>query len=321
MKPRPLRIAIVAHGRRKIPASGWGAVENIIYQYAIRMQARGHQAIIINAKWRLASYIVAKMRIQKRIDICHVHNDKALLWLAPICKHYRMPLFSTSHYFFDPENLSEEATEALGWLAKAPLHLVLHSGITPLILERNPGARIAVLSNGTEVKSFEERESGNRKAICIGKLQARKRQRDTARVLSEAGINCEFVGPIGDQDLEPEHSHLYLGEWTRAELYKKLCEYSVLVLFSQAEGQALVVVEALAAGLSVVVSPNATQNLDLSLPFVYVANDENELAKLTAEAISKSDHYRKQARAYAEKEFDFDNLVVRYEELLYQLIS
>lgn len=316
----PLRVAIVAHGRRKIPTKGWGAVENIIWQYATRLQARGQMAIIVNVKWRLATYLVARMRMRRRIDVCHVHNDKALLWMVPMARRLNLPLVSTSHYFFDPSRLTAEAEETLKWLCLADRHIVLNEDVRDLILARRPDAKIRVLRNGTEVKAFRFGETGNGKAIVVGKLQARKRQRLTAQLLSDAGIECHFVGPAGDEDLAPEHQNLHLGEWTREQLRDRLTDYSVVVLYSEAEGQALVVVEGLAAGLSVVVSPNASQNLDVSKPFIHVASSEEELVAATRAALESAARYRAAAREYAEKMFDFDQLVVEYEQHLRDLM-
>lgn len=321
MLNKPLRIAIVAHGRRKIPIRGWGAVENIIWQYATRLSARGHKVFIVNAKWRLASWVVLKMGFRRRIDICHVHNDKALLWMVPACKKTKVPLVSTSHYFFDPSSLDTESLESLGWLSTCRNHIVLNADVQKLILDRRPDARALILPNGAEVSQFNVAETGNGMAICVGKLQARKRQRKVARLLTDARIVCHFVGPLGDENLEESHQHLHLGEWTREELRNHLTDYSVLVLWSKAEGQALVVVEALAAGLSIVISKNARQNLNLSQPFIYVATTEEELTAKTQIAIENSDKFREQARSYAEENFDFDRLVIQYESILRQMVS
>lgn len=314
-----IRVAIVAHGRRKIPSDGWGAVENIIYQYALRLQARGHEPIIVNVKWRWATWIVARLWMKRRIDVCHVHNERALSWLAPVAQRLRLPVIVTSHYFFNAKNLDGEAEWGLKHLALCNRHICLNEETANLIRERVPGAMVEVLPNGTEVSQFKFAKKGNGRAICVGKLQARKRQRIVARLLTDAGIGCDFVGPLGDDALDSEHAHLHLGEWTRQTLHDKLTDYSVLVLYSEAEGQALVVVEALAAGLSVVVSTQASQNLDLSQPMVTVVDGEENLAEACKAAIAHSDRHREQARQYALDNFDYDNLVFKYESLLKKL--
>ncbi len=285
------------------------------------MTNRGHKVYVVNAKWRLAAWVIYKMGFKRRIDICHAHNDKGLKWLVPVCKRVRLPLVSTSHYFFDAENLNEESIESLSWLSRCKFHIVLNREVESLIKMRNPNAQCWLLENGTEAKEFEFRELGNGECICLGKLQKRKRQKLVADLFLENSLPISFVGPPGDEELSLKTLNQYLGEWTRETLRKRLTEFSVLVLYSEAEGQALVVVEALAAGLSVVVSKNASQNLDLSQPFIYVASDESDLISKTKLALSASDSLRKQAREYALMNFDFDHLAEKYESILGQVIK
>jgi glycosyltransferase involved in cell wall biosynthesis len=73
-----------------------------------------------------------------------------------------------------------------------------------------------------------------------------------------------------------------------------------------------VVVEALAAGLPVVISPACTGNLDLSQPFIYVVENDDQLIPAVQKAIAQRDGLTDQIRAYAEQNFDYDSLVQRY---------
>ena len=60
----------------------------------------------------------------------------------------------------------------------------------------------------------------------------------------------------------------YIGEWTREMLYKSLTKYSTLVLLSKGEAHALVICEALVAGLGLVISEEASSNLDKNKEFI-----------------------------------------------------
>ena len=74
----------------------------------------------------------------------------------------------------------------------------------------------------------------------------------------------------------------------------------------------VVVVEALAAGLPVVISPACTGNLDLSQPFIHVVESDDQLIPAVQRAIAQRDELTDQIRAYAEQNFDYDSLVQRY---------
>ncbi|RYG71397.1 hypothetical protein EON77_12945 [bacterium] len=98
----------------------------------------------------------------------------------------------------------------------------------------------------------------------------------------------------------------YLGEWSRETLRERLTEYSALVLYSRAEAQPLVVGEAFAAGLSVVLSPEAARNVDASCPFVSVVHSPEEIAPALARAIEENGRLRPEILAYAHAEWDWN---------------
>ena len=62
----------------------------------------------------------------------------------------------------------------------------------------------------------------------------------------------------------------YLGEWSKEDLFYNLTDYANLILLSDGEAHPLVCMEALAAGLGLVISEWATANLDLNRDFITV---------------------------------------------------
>lgn len=304
-----MHIVFVAHGRVPIPPTGWGAVESLIWDYTQRLRAQGHRVTIVNRRWRLASLIVGWRVWTSRVDVVHVHQERALRWLKPLVGNKTL-LVVTGHAGIHPDGTPLEQ-EYLDDLLVGDNHLVHHAGLAQVIQRAKPSAQVAVLRNGSDVGAFRFGHQGNGRAVCVGKLQARKRQRELAEEVA-GKVPLDFVGPAGDEDLALEHQSMKVGEWTREEVQRRLTEYSASVLVSHAEGQPLVVAEALAAGLSVVVSPACAQNLDTSLPFVYPVSDQAEWTNAINRAIAENPHHREAARAYAAEQFGYDGIVRDY---------
>ena len=66
----------------------------------------------------------------------------------------------------------------------------------------------------------------------------------------------------------------FLGEWSKQHLYENLTNYGNLVLLSDGEAHPLVCLEAFAAGLGVVISEWASANLDTSMDFIAVIQED-----------------------------------------------
>lgn len=308
-----MRILLIAHGNDPVPPVGWGAVEQVIWQYYLRIQRRGIPVRILNVKHPWSTLFAALLVIAKRYDVVHCHAEKPVRFLAWLNRYFNFLLVSTTHNPLNPENLTKSELKALNRCFYSPFHLVLRDDIKQLITDRNPVAVCATLPNAVETEEFSLSPKGNGKAICVGRLQSRKRQIETAEVLCREGIECDFAGPDrGEIKLTEALQKGYLGEWSRENLHQKLSEYSCLVLMSDSEGQPLVVVEALAAGIPVVVSNACTGNLDLNQPFIFVANSFEELPGLVTQAIQLRDTLSPDIRAYALAQFDYEAMVSRY---------
>ncbi len=312
---------LVGHGDHPIPTEGWGAVENIIWQLSSRLRKRGIQVTIVNRRRYRATLEVLLLSLRGQVDFVYCHSEKPIPMLAVIAKWRNFRLISTSHSPLAPSRLTTSELKALRRCKCAAYHLVLREDIKDMITSRNPLAKCAVQFNATETSEFRTNERGNGRALCIGRIQARKRQNETALLFEESGIECDFVGPIMDdlvinESLQKRH----IGTWDRETVHNKLCDYSCLVLLSESEGQPLVVIEALAAGIPVVVSRDAAWNLDLDKPYTTVTKCDEDVIEAVRIAIANRDRYTKEIRQYALNTFDYERLVDNYLDQLNQWV-
>lgn len=302
-----MRIALVGHGALPIPPVGWGAVESVIWEYAVRLRDLGHEVHIVNEKKRK---VAPAIRALGPLDFIHCHNDRAVpfaVW-AGFLKRARVA--ATSHYAIPWDAMEPDHRRVLRATSRARHQLPLTERFAAELTRLNPLAKVRVMANGCEFAQFRFQATHNGRAICVGRIGKRKRQDAVHRALHAAGLKVDFVGPIDDLALPPDAS--VLGEWDRPVLRERLTEYACLVLYSHAEAHPLVVCEALAAGVPVVVSPASAAHLDPSLPFVHVATSEAELVEGVRRAQSATREVREAARAFAEERFDWDKIVRAY---------
>jgi hypothetical protein len=107
----------------------------------------------------------------------------------------------------------------------------------------------------------------------------------------------------------------YLGGWTRETLQEHLTDYSCLVLLSRREAAPRVVPEALAAGLSLVITETCTANLT-DQPFITVIADGETrpevIARAIQSAIESNPGHRDAIRRYPNERFDYAVIVPEY---------
>jgi glycosyltransferase involved in cell wall biosynthesis len=310
-----MRIALIAHGNVDIPPPAWGAVEGTIWQRKIRLEQLGHTVDVYNTPM-IHDAVHAINR--GGYDFAHCHNEL----FAWACNRYlRVPCALTSHYGgWHRFARRRRANASFQYLFEETLHspanFVLSEHIRDFYVRKGYSGFLRVLPNAVETSDFRFAEHGNGKALCLGAVIARKRQTWVAAV-TRGRVPIDFVGPMRDSRFRENETSKYLGVWDRTTLHERLTEYSCLVLMSGSEAAPKVVLEALAAGLSVVVSSACTANLSderfiTVLPESRVKLRARALVSALRQAVEANPGLRRSIRSYAEQHLDYAHQMPRY---------
>lgn len=312
-----MKLLLVGPGKMKIPNDGWGAIEIVIWQLKLHLEALGHQVDILNKTGREAA-LEAK---PWKYDYVHLHFDVYTPLWVELSEQYRFNLIVTSHHSYAayPKHWSPNYKNTFQSLLKAKKILALSHEVKATYDLAGYSGKVDVLPNGVEISKIKfSTDPGSGKAICLGRIQPRKQQAKLSQLINSNGLfHCDFVGPISDPKFtwNNRNTH-YLGQWNRSQVHDNLTNYSCLLLPSSGEAHALVVLEALAAGLSIVVTPEASANLNTSLPFVNVEKLSEHYIKIASQACRDNVKYRRQIRNYAELNFDWKIIAEKYVQIL-----
>lgn len=316
-----MKIAMLGLGSQPIPPPARGAIESIIWAYTTGLRNRGHEVEILNVRPGRVALALPRLLARGGFDWIWVHHGRMVRWANLWGRLFGVDVVHTSHRpVTDLEGLDWDTVRRIRMGARARHQLAL---IPELLLTNrvlNLSCRVAHAPNGVETGAFRVAPQGNGRAICVGGISARKRQDQIARSLAGTGLVCDFVGPVdhpGPETARVEALPEYKGEWTGEMLRQGLTDYSVFVLYSRSEAaQPLVVGEALAAGLSVVLSPESARHLDRSLPFVTIVHREEEIAGAISAAAARNAELRPQIVDYARGTWDWAPKVAAVEERL-----
>jgi len=265
------KFLLIAPGEMPIPpVSGWGALERVVWSYKTELEKLGHTVAIFNDA---DSFKCLDLYREFRPDVIHLHLGKHF----ELMKLLRAPIkLVTSH-----AGNFEACKGFFGNVAGNFLSDCTFSVLTSWESEffSSIGVRsVNIIPNGVDIDRFAGAGTGTPvlpASIYLAKVAPIKRQ----ALLQRAGINCFFAGPIQDPSFDSSDPN-YLGNWTEEEVNENLPRFSNLVLLSEMELQPLVCLEALAAGLGLVISECAAQNLDTSKPWIKVI-DEEELKDIS----------------------------------------
>ena len=300
-----MRIVLVGPGIMPIPPTGWGAVEILIWDTKNALEKLGHKVHIVNTKD--GRQIIDEIN-NFRPDFVHVHYDEFI----PIVPYIQYPNAITSHfgYLERPEMFNGYINILNAFTQIKPNVFCLSEGIKNVykVMSGIPSERLFVTPNGVDTAKFRtvEKPKYPDRSIYLAKIDYRKRQH-----LFQGINSLWFAGNNADPRFNVNRN--YLGEWSKDVLHQELTEYGNLVLLSDGEAHPLVCMEALAAGLGVVVCEWGKANLDTSKEFITVIPEAkiNDL-KYVEDAIIKNREYsishREEILEYS-KEFDWVSVI------------
>jgi glycosyltransferase involved in cell wall biosynthesis len=314
-----MKIALIGPGLMPIPPVSWGAVEILMWNYYVHLSNKGHDVEIYNTQ-DLSS---VKKDIQtKKFDVVHLHFDNYLNFFEDLdCNKF----FVTSHYGNLPK---EENYENFYWNIFYSFLKTKHKiiALSPEIKQKYVSygfdkTRIDVCYNGVEVDSFNftDKPTLKDRTIYFGRLEKRKRQNLYSNI---DNLNLDFVGNAGDlTDFKVSNGNKYLGAWDKARVYSDLTQYANLALLSSGEAHPLVCMEALSAGLGLVISEVASANLDVNKEFITVIpenkiEDMRYIKSCINENRELSLNMREEIRQYAKDNFSWDVVTNKYIDLI-----
>ena len=249
-----------------IPPTGWGAVEILVWDTKNALEELGHEVQILNTK----DYRQIINGINAFVpDFVHVHYDEFI----PIMPYIQYPAAITSHfgYLERREMFNGYINVAKEFQRLKPVVFCLSEGIKKVynVMFDVPKENTYVTPNGVNLDRFRrsmDPEYPDR-SLYLAKIDYRKRQH-----LFQSIDSLWYAGNLADNRFDTDKN--YLGEWSKDTLYEQLTDYGNLVLLSDGEAHPLVCMEALAAGLGVVVCEWGKANLDLDKEFITVIPED-----------------------------------------------
>ena len=257
-----MKISIVGPGIMPIPPTGWGAVEILIWDQKLALEKLGHEVDIVNTKSPIE--IIQKIN-SYRPDFVHIQYDD-FIELFPYVQY---PCAITSHfgYLEQPNKWGYYHDRIVKPFQRiSPKIFCLSDGIKnvyekELLIEKS---NLYVTPNGVNTSKFVTRDPKYPdRSLYLAKIDYRKRQS-----MFQSISSLYYAGNNADPNFNTNIN--YLGEWSKEYLYNNLTDYGNLVLLSDGEAHPLVCMEALAAGLGVVVCEYGAANLDTTKEFITV---------------------------------------------------
>ena len=279
-----MKISIVGPGIMPIPPTGWGAVEILIWDQKLALEELGHEVDIVNTKSPIE--IIQKINAY-RPDFVHIQYDD-FIELYPYIQY---PCAITSHfgYLEQPNKWGYYHDRIVKPFQRiSPKIFCLSEGIKnvyekELLIEKS---NLYVTPNGVNTSKFVTRDPKHPdRSLYLAKIDYRKRQS-----MFQSISSLYYAGNNADPNFNTNIN--YLGEWSKEHLYNNFTDYGNLELLSDGEAHPLVCMEALAAGLGVVVCEYGAANLDTTMDFITVIPESkiNDLKYLEEEIVKNRDY-------------------------------
>ena len=303
-----MKFTIIGPGYMEIPPKGWGAVESLIHDYRVVLENLGHEVNIVNTP--ILEQIVGLTNALDS-DVVHIQlDDYALVAPHLACNN----VIVTSHYAYleQPDKWDKGYHDNFWAFVNSNANIFcLSDGIKEVYSKGGiPEERLSVVPNGVrdDLFRFSKECKFPDSTIYLAKVDFRKRQH-----LFHNIPGLYFAGNIADERFNAD-SDFYLGEWTKDHLYENLTNYANLALLSDGEAHSLVCLEAMSAGLGLVISEFSTANLDTDLPFIDVIpeekiEDEEYIKQVLKENREKSIPLRQEIRKYVVDNFAWETIV------------
>lgn len=291
-----------------IPPTGWGAVEILIYDYYQTLIRNGHTVDIINTP---DIHSIIHQANSKEYDFVHIQYDDHFVVIPHLrCRNIAI----TSHYGYltQRHRYDHHYTNIFNNFVNLDVNIFcLAEEISKIYSDSGKSSdKLFVIPNGvrTDLFRYEEECKLPNSSVFLAKIDFRKRQHVFQNI-----PNLYFAGNC----IEPRfntNSPNYLGEWSKPHLYENLTNYANLVLLSDGEAHPLVCMEAMAAGLGLVISEFASYNLDNTLPFIDVIPesqiyDIDYVSSVIEKNRNVSVGMRKDIREYVINNFDWNKIV------------
>ncbi len=319
-----MKIALVSSGYNPAPPLS-NSILTLLQEYQHYSEINGHQVDIFNQQ---DVHRVIDSINNSDYDFVHLHHGSFVLDFNQTLQQ-RFCFTSHAGHLLKFDQWSNTFKQEFKSYLNAPGIIALSPVSKQLFLDAGYDGYISTQANGIDTQKIHRQEQGNGKAICLGWIQPRKQQRLLAETV-DGQLAIDFVGSLDDPDFQEGKTTKYLGVWSLSEVYQRLTEYSCLVLISQGEVAPLVVLEAMAAGLGIVVSESASANLHPQdfikvLPDDILINATPKNQQIVCESIEqliKNNHsLRSEIAAYAHEHFDFSQIIKSYDRTVDEFIN
>jgi hypothetical protein len=312
-----MKISIIGPGLMPIPPKGWGAVEALIWDMANALKDLGQEVQIINTPD--PNKVLAAIK-EFDPDFVHINYDDFIV-LYP---HIDKPKAMTSHfgYLERPDMMNGYVNIFNKFQEMKPNVFCLSEGIKNIykVFSNFPEEKLFVTPNGVNIDAFtfKEEPAHPHRSMYLAKVDYRKRQH-----LFQNIDSLWFAGNIVDERYDTKNN--YLGEWSKEQLYEELTDYGNLVLLSDGEAHSLVIMEAFAAGLGVVISEYARANLDLDKKFITLIPEkkikdidyvEGQIIRNREYSIKHRDEIREYGKQFAWKKMLKEHYLPSIEKLI-----
>ena len=314
-----MRLALIGPGIMPIPPDGWGAVESLIWDYALELGELDHEGTIINTpNW---DEIIQHLNAEQ-FDFAHLHYDVFHPIMDRIAAETTIPkLALSSHYpYIDQPHMHRRDgyDRTFDWIINNKNYYIFCISQKDMDCFKAAGAdesKLLLSANGANHKRFTYHKEAvlPDRSLYLAQINERKKQ-----WIYQDIDSIDYVGRImGETPFDPKKN--YLGEWSDEYKREHLGDFANLVLLSDGEnGTPLVVKEAMILGLGVVISKYAAHDLP-DLPYVTVVPDDKledipYIEEKIQENRDASLGRRDEIREFAIENFSWEGLVKLYAE-------